>query len=488
MHGRPGCPPGQRPLVGVGIGVPSKLLDGLRCGGSFRGIGVGAIDCAFELISVHSCGPKMSLGQRDRPLFPEPGCLRLGGFVPPRTELPPGLRLGLRFRGLEFVGAGLDIELGRRRDLRRQRLRPGYCGRERRRRPGFPCLEHVAVRQTGELGRLAFSGFEIDRARHEGDAKGHRFVGPGGVDRPQDVAQVTDPTIRLRCGRLSRGRAGVVEGVDGLYRGRHLRIGERVGRRRLEQPRLEEAAPRRHRVMRRVAQSSGLSGSGGGSGGGGEPAGLAALRKRLRGKRSDLVRSGTAARRPGGAGRFRAAAPRRLASGRGSGGGLAARLPCGALRTGRLGSFHGTDVVGPASPAQGLELLGRSQRPRHRVRFGRSRRPVLQGLEDSSRGNAFGIDAQGAVGEGPGQPFIAPFHRDACQTGNRDRVRRVQLDELPVGLLGLVERTVGQRLVGLEQQLEHQPVLRVDFMRWDSLPTGDQLSAVAPGPAGSCGR
>ncbi len=70
---------------------------------------------------------------------------------------------------------------------------------------------------------------------------------------------------------------------------------------------------------------------------------------------------------------------------------------------------------------------------------------------------------------------------DAGQTGDRDRVRGVQLDELPVRPLGLVERSARQGLVGLQQHLEHQ---RASFMRSergtsDSPPAGPSTSARA---------
>ena len=59
--------------------------------------------------------------------------------------------------------------------------------------------------------------------------------------------------------------------------------------------------------------------------------------------------------------------------------------------------------------------------------------------------------------------LVAALQRDAGQAGHGDGVGGVEFDQLPVGPLGLVEQTGRQGLVGLEQQLEHQPVSWEDF-------------------------
>ena len=76
--------------------------------------------------------------------------------------------------------------------------------------------------------------------------------------------------------------------------------------------------------------------------------------------------------------------------------------------------------------------------------------PVFQSLQDVQCRHALRVQHQGPIRELPGPPFVAAGQRHAGQAGERYPIRRIQVHKLPVRSLGLSQRAVGQRLVGLQ--------------------------------------
>jgi hypothetical protein len=99
-----------------------------------------------------------------------------------------------------------------------------------------------------------------------------------------------------------------------------------------------------------------------------------------------------------------------------------------------------------APAADCFQLLHGQQRQFRRLMPGGRRRLVIDRLHDAPGQGAIGVYFERALGEVPGHPLIAPFQGDEGKPRYGDRVRRVQLDQLPVGLLGLVEQTARQAL------------------------------------------